>query len=126
MEQEHLGSGDNVAGNKYVENKMYNPENIGERVSSKLDTLRNFNSMDFKNRDIISAIEEVFIDLIKGEQKKSHDIVPISEIRNHFGDLLSEDTFNNIIKTLHSNDKINLKKVQVCYVKKNLDYEVSL
>ena len=124
IKQEHSSTGDNVAGNK-IENNYYS---TGESaiITSKIAKLEDYKKMDFGDDIVIKAFKETIVYLIKEEQQKSHNIVPIGHIRNYYKNYIEDKLFETTIKNLNSEKSIEINKVQVCYVPKDLSYNIEI
>lgn len=126
FKQEHSGSGDNVEGNKYQENIFYSEKNLGHSINSKINSFKEHENLDFNDNLVLKAFKETISDLIKEEQEKCHNIVPIGHIRNHFGDSIDDDFFSQTMKQLGEEKTVSINKVQICYIPKNLDYSIDI
>lgn len=124
--QEHSGSGDNVIGEKSI-NYNYNillPKGNLERRLSAIGI--DGDGVDFNNPKILSILREILTDSISEEQKKTYDIVPTGTIKTIFCQLLPEEVFKNLMIDLKERKVIEINQVQVCYVRKDLEYKLDL
>lgn len=124
IKQEHNSNGDNIAGNKFENNYYSNTENSA--ITSKIAKLQSYKEMDFSDDIVIEAFKETVVDLIKEEQGKSHNIVPIGHIRNFYKNGIQDDIFETVIKSLNSEKAIEINNVQVCYIPKDLTYRIEI
>lgn len=125
--QEHNSQGDNIAGNKYEENNYYSfPKETDSSITSKLNSFQQYNRLDFTDELVLKAFKESISDLIKEEQEKSHNIVPLGHIRNRFKSYIHDDFFAKAIQELSIENAITVNDVQVCYIPKDLNFRVNL
>lgn len=123
IKQEHTSSGDNVAGDKIEESNYYLGAD-SKSITSKISAFENYKKLDFSDDIVFKAFKETLVDLIKEEQQKSHNIVPIGHIRNFYKQYIDDELFQTTIKTLKSEKSVEISKVQVCYVPKDLNYNI--
>jgi len=124
IKQEHNSSGDNVAGDK-IENN-YNSTADLNSISSKIATFEDYKKMDFTDDIVVKAFKEMVIEIVKEEQQKSHNIVPVGHIRNFYKNYIQDEVFETTMKNLHSERSIEINKVQVCYIPKDLNYSIEI
>ena len=124
--QEHSGTGDNVAGNKYQQN-IYSPKNdLNALIQSKLSNTNNKQKYNLGDNKILNALKEVILELIEEEQNKSHQIVPIAHIRYKFKSLFDDETFESLVRHLISEKSIEMEEAQICFINKQTKYKVNL
>lgn len=126
VKQEHNSEGDNIAGNKYEDNNYYSTNGFDISINSKIKSLEQSNKLDFTDDIVITAFKETLIELIKEEQEKSHNFVPIGTIRNKYKNYIQDDFFSKTMKELSSENTIEINKVQVCYVPKDLNFTIDI
>lgn len=126
LKQEHNSKGDNIAGNKYQENNYYSNNGFDSSINTKINEFEQHNKLDFTDDIVILAFKETLIELIKEEQEKSHNIVPIGHIRNKYKNYIQDEYFTQTMKDLNSEKSIEINKVQVCYIPKDLNYSIDI
>lgn len=124
--QEHTGSGDNVMGNKYQQNIFKVKNDINILIESKLSNLNNKQNYNLKDNKILNVLKEVILELIEEEQNQSHQIVPISRVRDKFKSLFDDETFETLIKHLITDKSIEMEERQICFINKNTKYKVNI
>lgn len=124
--QEHSSTGDNIAGNKYEQNVYSNHETINSILSSKIVQIKNSEDLDLKDNNVIKALKEVIKELIEQEQIKSHQLVPIGNIREKFKNLFDDKTFELLVKQLISEKAIEIEETQICFTPKQTKYKVNI
>ena len=122
IKQEHTSSGDNVARDK-IENTYHSTTEINS-LTSKISTFQDYRQMDFNDDIVLKAFKETVVDFVKEEQQKSHNIVPIGHIRNYYRNYIEDELFETTMKNLHLEKSVEINKVQVCYVPKDLNYSI--
>ena len=125
IKQEHSSIGDNIAGDKIEETNYYLAAD-SKSITSKITTLENYKNLDFSDDIVFKAFKETVVDLIKEEQQKSHNLVPIGHIRNFYKHYIDENLFQTTMKTLNSEKSVEINKIQVCYVPKDLNYNIEI
>lgn len=126
FKQEHNSEGDNVAGNKYEEHNYYASSVFDNSINSKIQSLEQNNKLDFTDDIVIKAFKETLIELIQEEQGKCQSIVPIGNIRNKYKNYIEDAFFAQTMKELNTEKLIEINKIQVCYVPKELDYSIEI
>lgn len=126
IKQEHNSQGDNVARDKFEENNYYSSNEFDNPINSKITFLEQSNKLDFTDDIVIKAIKETLIDLIKEEQEKCHNIVPIGTIRNKYKSYIQDDFFAQTMKELNVEKNVEINNVQVCFVPKDLHYTIDI
>ena len=126
LKLEHNSEGDNIAGNKYEDNNYYSNNGFDTSINSRIKSLEQSNKLDFTDDIVILAFKETLIELIKEEQEKSHSFVPIGTIRNKYKNYIQDDFFSQTMKELNSENTIEINKVQVCYVPKDLNFTIDV
>lgn len=125
VNQEHNSSGDNVAGNKYVENRYIVKDDSNTILVSKIRQIKENQNLDFQDNYVIDALKECIKELIEDEQQKSHLIVPIGTIRDRYKSYLDDDTFDLFIKRLMNDGTLEVEDIQVCSTTKKTKYKIS-
>lgn len=123
--QEHSGSGDNVAGNKYQQN-IYSNKDLNSAIDSKIKQFSNPEKYNLGDNKIMNALKEVILELVEEEQNKSHQIVPIIKIRSKFKNLFDDETFETLIKHLIKDKTIAIEDAQICFVNKQTGYKINI
>jgi hypothetical protein len=125
LKQEHNSEGDNIAGDKHEEHNYYSNSGFDISINSKINELEIINKLDFTDNSVLKAIKETLLELIKNEQEKSHNLVPIGHIRNKFK-YFQEDFFAKTMKDLNTEQSVKIDNVQVCYIPKDLNYSIEI
>jgi len=127
LKQNHNSEGDNIAGNKYEEHNHYSNSGFDNSINTKINSIEQHNKLDFTDNIVILAFKEFFIELIKEEQEKSHNLVPLGHIRNKCKNYFQDEYFfTQIMKELNSEKSIEINKVQVCYIPTDLNYTIDI
>jgi len=124
--QVHNNKGDNVAGNKFQQNIYNSKSDIRTIVNSKIANLRDRETYNLADNNILDALKEIVIELIEQEQKKSHQIVPVSNLRLKFKNLFDDKTFDNVVRKLVQEETIILEDSQICFINKQNNYKVNI
>lgn len=125
IKQEHSSSGDNVAGDKNVESNFYTSAD-NKSITSKITAMETYKQLDFSDDLVLKAFKESLIDLIKEEEQKCHNIVPIARLRNYYKQYIDDELFQSTMKSLNNDKSIEINKVQVCYIPKDLNYSIEI
>lgn len=125
IRQEHTSTGDNVAGDKNVESNFYTTAD-NKSITSKITAIETYKQLDFSDDIVLKAFKESLLDLIKEEEQKCHNIVPIAYIRNYYKQYVDDELFQSIMKSLNIEKSIEINKVQVCYIPKDLNYSIEI
>jgi trans-2-enoyl-CoA reductase len=125
IKQEHSSTGDNVAGDKNVESNFYISAD-NKSITSKITVKETYKQLNFADDVVLEAFKETVIDLIKEEEQKCHNIVPISHVRNHYKQYIDDELFQSTLKSLYNNKSIEISQVQVCYIPKDLNYSIDI
>ena len=124
--QEHSGTGDNVAGNKYQQNTYKVKNDLNDIIQSKISNINNKQNYNLKDNKILNALKEVILELIEEEQNQSHQIVPISRVRHKFKSLFDDETFETVIKHLVNDKSIEMEERQICFINKSSKYKINI
>lgn len=126
MKQKHEGEGDNVGQNKYETNFNFEPDNLSNKINSRLQQIKSSNEWDLKDDTVTQALKEIIKELIEEEQQKSHQMVPIGKIWDRFQSLFDEDNFIVLIDELIKEESIELEDTQVCFITKKTKFKINL